>query len=82
MAHPYYDVSADTYATQISYDGNNRQQYIGETLPKRQLQTGKGVWRIKRIFYDGATARILYIRWANASSKFNFVWDDRATYTY
>ena len=80
--HPYYDVSADTYAIQISYDGSNRQQYVGETMPNRQLDTGKGVWRIKKITYDGASARVLYVRWADASSKFGFVWDLRATYTY
>lgn len=82
MAHPYYDVSANTYAIRISYDVLNRQQYIGETMPKRQLNTNKGVWRIKQITYEGVTARIAYIRWANASSKFNFVWNLRAAYTY
>lgn len=52
--------------------------YIGEALPG-SLQEDP-VWRIKKLDEGGTPP--LQIEWADGTSDFDKVWDDRATYTY
>ena len=82
MAHPYYDVSANQFATLIFEDALNRIEYICETLPQSQLQENSSVWRIMNITYFGVSGRINRRRWANRSAKFEFNPTLRLTYTY
>lgn len=82
MAHPYYEVSANQLATVIFYDVTNRIEYVCETYPQSQTNENSADWRIMRVTYVGATARILRRRWANRSAKFEFNPTLRATYTY
>lgn len=52
--------------------------YVGEAVPGA-LQADP-VWRIKKLDESGAPE--LVITWADGTSDFDKVWDDRATYTY
>ncbi len=51
--------------------------YVGEALPG--TGTSEAKWRIKRIEELGDDYNIL---WANGTSDFDKVWNDRATFTY
>lgn len=69
------------FATRIDYDGNQRQTYIGYTLPEFQHLDG-GVWGIMLIYYVGATMLIDRICYAEGNSRMTKTWSLRATYTY
>ncbi len=75
-------VSTDQYAMRSSYDASGREEYIGETYPANQRQQSQPVWRIARLYYDGASTRVIAVLWANGSAEFRFRWDQRTTYTY
>jgi len=77
----WYFLSTDQFATRISYDAQDRQEYIGECDAKNQNKFLSAVWRIKKIIYD-ANNNILAITWADGTMEFDKVWSDRATYTY
>lgn len=64
----------------VAYDDAERELYIGEAKPGT-ADSGNG-WRIYRLAYVGATTCIAKRRYANGSSEFDKVWDDRATYDY
>jgi hypothetical protein len=51
--------------------------YIGEALPGSA--TSDSVWRVKRIEEVGDDYNIL---WADGTSDFTKIWDDRLTFTY
>ena len=53
--------------------------YIGEADPG--TATSSALWRIKRVYETNSEGDIEII-WANGSSDFDKVWDDRATYSY
>lgn len=66
------------------YDGNNNLIYKGYARPGADEQDS--VWQIAFLTYDGNN-NVTSITWPQgingaASSEFNFVWNDRATYTY
>ncbi len=67
--------SEPMYSRLIDVDGDTT--YIGEALPGTSLSSGS--WRIKRIVNDNGDTTIM---WANGSAEFDFVWNDRLTYTY
>jgi hypothetical protein len=53
--------------------------YIGYALPGSGTSTSAAIWKIKRI----NTVNPISIFWADSSTLYNKVWDDRATsYTY
>lgn len=56
--------------------------YIGEALPGTS-ESASG-WRIKRLVYDDSLGfpRATEESWANGSTSFDKVWDDRAGYSY
>lgn len=51
--------------------------YIGEAIPL--TTTAQAKWRIKVLETTGPD---IAIKWADGSTSFDKVWDDRATYTY
>lgn len=66
------------------YDVGNNLIYKG--LAKPGSSTALAVWQIAKLTYDGSD-NLLSITWpqnANgvASSTYDFIWDDRATFTY
>lgn len=67
------------YTTAIEYNADNNPIYIGEALPGTAKNATE--WRIRKIIYD-ANQNPIDIQWANSSKKFEFIWDNRANYTY
>lgn len=52
--------------------------YVGEATP--DSAEGDAVWRIKRL--DESVVNDLIILWADGTSDFSKVWDDRASLAY
>ena len=67
------------YITKIAYDADLNPLYIGQALVKSE--SSASAWRIKKIVYD-ANLNPIAIEWANESTAFDKVWDDRASYAY
>lgn len=70
-------------AFQGEYTGNN---LIFAGFARAGSSTGAEVWQISKMTYDGS-GNLLSITWpqnslSKASTKFEFEWDERATYTY
>ena len=73
-------IPKDLLLTQmIENDGSGRAIYIGLAIPGTATSAAK--WLIKQINYDGNgfTVSILF---ADSSTDFNKVWDDRVGYDY
>lgn len=71
--------SRDYYTTEIDYNGGTNATYIGQATPG--TATSAAAWQIKFITYDGNN-NPTSITWANASSKFAFIWASRTSYSY
>jgi len=71
--------SRDFYTTEIDYNGGTNAIYIGQANPG--TATSAGYWQIKFITYDGNN-NPTSITWANGSSNFGFIWNNRASYSY
>ena len=67
------------FDTQIEYDGNGRQLYVGQAAAG--ATSASAVWRITKLTYDGS-GRQTAVRHANGSDGYDFVWNDRTTYDY
>jgi hypothetical protein len=79
---PIYD-SVDDLAFQGEYTANN---LIYKGFARTGASTSAPVWQIAKLTYDGSN-NILSIIWphnseGNASNDYEFVWANRATYTY
>jgi YD repeat-containing protein len=82
-----YRLDPDSFneeAFQGEYDGNDNLIYKGSAKPGSA--TDLPVWQISFFTYDGNN-NLLSVTWPQnsngvASSNFDFVWDDRATYTF
>jgi hypothetical protein len=74
------EVDGARYTTKISYDAENREQYVGSAYPGTATSDKK--WMIKKLSYDGTTTRLTDVQYAGGQAAFLYVWDDRATYTY
>lgn len=77
-------VSNGETAIQCENDGNGNPIYIGKA--KSGTLTSEAKWQISFQTYDASDA-LLTKEWpqndeGKASTEFEFVWDDRATYTY
>lgn len=75
-----FALGATNYTMKFDYDSNGNQIYIG------WAQVGSAssaqVWRIMKQVFNG-TNQTTDIQWPNASTSFNFIWDQRAIlYTY
>lgn len=65
-------------------DGNGNPIYLGRA--KAGVTESEDRWQIRFITYDGNQG-VTSITWpqndlGNPSTEYEFVWDDRATYTY
>jgi len=70
-------------ALRIEYDGNDNPIYVGRAIVGTLDSQQK--WQIAFLEYSGNN--LTSITWpqnplGNASTEYEFVWDDRATYTY
>ena len=82
----FHNVIQKTYGERSfegDYDVNNNLIYAGFSIPG----TAKSVaaWQIRKLTYD-ASNNLLSVTWPQfntfASRDYNFVWDNRASYTY
>lgn len=58
--------------------GTSKQEYIGLARPGTSKSTNG--WQIKKLIYDGY--KITDIQWADGTSAFTKIWEDRVTYNY
>ena len=65
-----------TQAFENNGDGNPI--YWGEAEPGSAKSSA--VWRIKKLTWSGSS--VTDIQWADGTTGFSKVWDDRASYTY
>ena len=63
---------------QLIEEANSSVTYIGQRLPNAG-NTAQAVWRIRKADESVSPIEVL---WANGSANTEFVWDDRASYTY
>jgi|SRR5277367_4062177 len=75
--------SFDDLAFQGEYSGSN---LIYKGFARPGSITSAAVWQIAQLTYDGS-GNLLTITWpqdsnSNANNDYQFVWDNRATYTY
>lgn len=71
---------------EIDYAGRTDCQpvYVGYSSPDPDKTTADPVWKIMFCEYDGTLADGCLIRrtWADGNTKFDNVWDDRASLSY
>lgn len=63
------------YQIRMAYTGSDV-EYVGESLPG-VAENAIG-WRIKKLTYSGGN--VVAIDWADDTSQFTKIWNDRATY--
>lgn len=68
----------DKYTMLVEYDASDNPEYIGEATPG--TAQGDPVWRIRKVTYTGGNPT--GIEWAEGTTEFNKVWDDRGDYDY
>ena len=71
--------NADNLAIQLDYDGGSNPVYIGLAAPG--TATSQAKWQIKKLTFDGSNNPTA-IKYANGSSSFDQVYDDRASLSY
>jgi len=67
-----YDILIEEASNTITYIGRAARKSGGN-------DTSKAVWQIYRISDDNIDC---VITWANGINNFEFIWDNRASYTY
>jgi hypothetical protein len=68
---------AGTYDT-VTDEASSTSLYVGQAAPGTPASsTG---WRIKKV--DTSVTPIMSVTWADGTSDFTKVWDNRATYSY
>lgn len=75
--HPGGTLGPDT--EQFDYDVSGNLIYVGVAHPGEL--TTEAVWQIRKFAYDGS-GNLLSVLYANASKKFDQIWDNRAALTY
>lgn len=68
-----------TLTTLVEYDASNNPIYVGDARPGT-AESANG-WRIKKVTYD-ASNNPTDIEWAEGTTNFDKVWDDRGIYAY
>jgi len=63
----------------IEYDVDNNAIYVGRAQPGTANSAAS--WQIYKMTYDGSN-NMTALNWAQGSDNFEFVWNDRTTYTY
>lgn len=78
--HPDGSARFAHYTTALEFDASNNPIFLGMAV---QGSGGKGdpVWQIRRVTFDGSN-NPTDIKYANGSTEFNSVWNDRATLAY
>lgn len=79
-----YIVQDSEVALQAQNDGNGNPIFLGRA--KAGTATSDPMWQIRAIAYDGNQG-VTDVTWpqndaGNASAEYEFIWDDRAGYTY
>lgn len=72
------EVDSAKMKKRIEYSGSNA-IYIGTARPGTATSSDK--WVIQKITYDGSN-NVTQVDFANSSAEPQFIWDDRASYTY
>jgi YD repeat-containing protein len=75
--HPGGTLGHDT--ERFDYDGSGNLIYVGVAHPGELAPDA--VWQIRKFAYDGS-GNLLSVFYANASKKFDQIWDNRAALTY
>ena len=63
----------------LDYVGGTNPIYLG--VAQAGMTTDNTGWQIRKITYDGASNPIAF-QFANGSSAFDSIWDQRANYIY
>ncbi len=74
-----YWLLSDTDIQLFDYDGAGNTIYIANA--QAGSLSSDTAWRIKQLNYN-ATNQITSIRYPNGSPSYNFIWDQRTTYSY
>jgi len=64
---------------QLDYDASNNPIYVGEA--GIGVLTSEAKWRIRKLTYD-VNNNVTSIKWAGGTTRYDKVYDLRATYTY
>lgn len=70
---------SDLYTHAFDYSGGNNVIYKGDA--KAGASKASPLWRIAKFTYDG-NSQVTDIQWASGTSDFQFIWDNRAGFTY
>ena len=69
----------DVTAQRISYDDNQRVDYLGWSKPG--IEDDERGWMIVKIEYDD-NDNVVARKWASGNNNKDKIWDNRANYTY
>lgn len=69
---------ADNERQFFDYDGGTRVVYMGRGNPASK--TSDSTWQIRKFTY--VSSRVTQTNFANGSSEFAFVWDNRTEFDY
>ncbi len=76
-----YNVVQESYLSDMKFRGEySAGNLIYKGYARPGSSTADPVWQISKLTYSGAD--LTQVDWANSSSEFLFVWDDRASYVY
>lgn len=75
----YFDLGIPFTQAMDNSGTNNATIYIGKTKPGNAKSASK--WQIQKLTYDG-NGMVSDVQFPNGNNSFQFVWDDRASYTY
>lgn len=77
-ALPVEVVREEQFTQALAYTAGGLTEYVGEAFPGTAASSAG--WRIKKLTYSGTN--VTDVKWASGTSKFDKVWDDRASYVY
>lgn len=66
------------YIKMMAYDVSGNLEYLGVALPG--VSTASIGWKIAKMSYS--SGNMTSYLFANGDSSFNYIWDNRATYSY
>jgi hypothetical protein len=69
---------SDKFITTLDYNGSGQIIYQGYATPNSSKD--KAVWQIRKLTYNGMN--LTDVQFAQGSKEFNFIWNNRAGYTY
>lgn len=66
------------YTVAVAYDVDDNPIYLGKAA--QGSSKASAVWQIKKLTFSGAN--VTDIQYANGSTAFNQIWNDRASFSY